>query len=171
MAKSPGEAVPRRRLWLALGGRRDAHPVGRNLLGRTRLAARDLPRGFERTVRLPRRAPTTDRESTLCFPTVSYLRYSRAPAPLLAQGVVFTLIIIRVGLGYTLNDSSAGPKVSDGTYTGPSAIQTIGGTELALRPMAINVSVSRTDDRQSLETYDRKDARAMTDVESGTSHP
>ncbi|KAI0738215.1 hypothetical protein C8Q80DRAFT_1275742 [Daedaleopsis nitida] len=90
---------------------------------------------------------------------------------LTTQGVVFTLIIIRVGLGYTLNDSSAGPKVSDGTYTGPSAIQTIGGTELSLRPMAINVSVSRTNDRQSLETYDRKDVRDMTDIESGTSRP
>ena len=74
---------------------------------------------------------------------------------------MFTLIIIRVGLGYTMNEVSA-KKASD--YHG----QTIGGTDYNLRPVAINVSVSRTHDRQSMEMYDRKDA-AINDIESGTS--
>ncbi|KAM5545500.1 hypothetical protein V8D89_000837 [Ganoderma adspersum] len=76
-------------------------------------------------------------------------------------GVVFTLIIIRVGLGYTMAEVS-GKQTSD--FHG----QTIGGTDYNLRPVAINVSVSRTHDRQSLETYDRK-GNAMNDIESGTS--
>ncbi|TBU44153.1 hypothetical protein BD309DRAFT_958987 [Dichomitus squalens] len=76
-------------------------------------------------------------------------------------GVVFTLIIIRVGLGYTMNEVSA---KGGSEFQG----QTIGGTDYNLRPVAINVSVSRTHDRQSLEVYDSKD-RTMTDIESGTS--
>ena len=78
-----------------------------------------------------------------------------------SQGVVFTLIIIRVGLGYTMAEVS-GKQTSD--FHG----QTIGGTDYNLRPVAINVSVSRTHDRQSLETYDRK-GNPMNDIESGTS--
>ena len=82
------------------------------------------------------------------------------------QGVVFTLIIIRVGLGYTMNEVS-GNKASE-NYTSGGPVTSIGGTEYSLRPVAINVSVSRTHDRQSLETYDRK-GNPMNDIESGTS--
>ena len=69
------------------------------------------------------------------------------------QGIVFTLIIIRVGLGYTMDEVSAN-KVSDNYHGGGGPVQSIGGTEYGLRPVAINVSVSRTHDRQSLETYE-----------------
>ncbi len=79
----------------------------------------------------------------------------------MSQGVVFTLIIIRVGLGYTMAEVS-GKQTSD--FHG----QTIGGTDYNLRPLAINVSVSSTNDRQSLEAYGRK-AAAVDDIESGTS--
>ncbi|KAL7278438.1 hypothetical protein ACG7TL_007435 [Trametes sanguinea] len=81
-------------------------------------------------------------------------------------GVVFTLIIIRVGLGYTMNDSvSGGGHVSD--RAGPSQLQTIGGHSYPLQPVAINVSVSRTHDRASFEGYDRKEGPVVSDVESG----
>ncbi len=49
-----------------------------------------------------------------------------------------------------------------------TAVQSIGGTEYGMRPLAINVSVTRTNDRQSLEMYDQKD-RSLGEVESGTS--
>ncbi|KAI1793718.1 hypothetical protein LXA43DRAFT_1073066 [Ganoderma leucocontextum] len=75
-------------------------------------------------------------------------------------GVVFTLIIIRVGLGDTMSEVS-GKQTSD--FHG----QTIGGTDYNLRPVAINVSVTQADDRLSLEV-DRKDS-TMNDLESGTS--
>lgn len=84
------------------------------------------------------------------------------------QGVVFTLIIIRVGLGYTMDEIS-GNKGSASTAAGP--VTTIGGTEYGMRPLAINVSVSQTHDgRTSLDndTIDQKD-HGITDVESGTS--
>ncbi|TFK90719.1 hypothetical protein K466DRAFT_484278 [Polyporus arcularius HHB13444] len=80
-------------------------------------------------------------------------------------GVVFTLIIIRVGLGYTMNEIS-GNKDTD--HFPSTAVQSIGGTEYGMRPLAINVSVTRTNDRQSLEMYDQKD-RSLGEVESGTS--
>ena len=78
---------------------------------------------------------------------------------------MFTLIIIRVGLGYTMNEVSG----NKGTDNFPStAVQSIGGTEYGMRPLAINVSVQRTHDRASLEVYDQKD-RGLSEVESGTS--
>ncbi|KAI8992748.1 hypothetical protein BD414DRAFT_482075 [Trametes punicea] len=78
-------------------------------------------------------------------------------------GVVFTLIIIRVGLGYTMNDSvSGGGNISD-----RAAVQTIGGHAYPLQPVAINVSVSRTHDRASFEAYDRKEPPVGSDIESG----
>ena len=66
---------------------------------------------------------------------------------------MFTLIIIRVGLGYTLNESSGPQGISDRHIRN----QELSNGEYQLRPVAINVSVSRTDDRQSLELYDRKE--------------
>ncbi|OJT12260.1 hypothetical protein TRAPUB_11194 [Trametes pubescens] len=86
-------------------------------------------------------------------------------------GVVFTLIIIRVGLGYTMNDSvsggGAGGNISD--RAGPAShLQTIGGHAYPLQPVAINVSVSRTHDRASFDGYDQKGPRPdISDVESG----
>ncbi|RPD58602.1 hypothetical protein L226DRAFT_489856 [Lentinus tigrinus ALCF2SS1-7] len=68
-------------------------------------------------------------------------------------GLVFTLIIIRVGLGYSLNESSGAQVISDRHVRN----QELSHGDYQLRPMAINVSVSRTDDRQSLELYDRKE--------------
>lgn len=83
-------------------------------------------------------------------------------------GVVFTLIIIRVGLGDTMSEVSGGR-----TRTSEFHGQTIGGTDFNLRPVAINVSVSRSQahDRHSLELddVDRKDDRTLNDIESGAS--
>ena len=80
---------------------------------------------------------------------------------------MFTLIIIRVGLGYTMNDSvsgggGGGANLSD--RGDPRQLQTIGGHSYPLQPVAINVSVSRTHDRASFEGYDHKLA---SDIESG----
>ncbi len=72
---------------------------------------------------------------------------------------MFTLIIIRVGLGYTLNDSSGMQGVSDRVRN-----QEI-SHDYPLRPVAINVSVSHTNDRQSLEIYDHKQPG---DIEAGS---
>ncbi|PIL34710.1 hypothetical protein GSI_03491 [Ganoderma sinense ZZ0214-1] len=89
-------------------------------------------------------------------------------------GVVFTLIIIRVGLGETVSELSGGR-----TRTSEFHGQTIGGTDYNLRPLAINVSVSRSQahdhDRRSLDMFDRKAdagadiADADADLESGGS--
>ena len=81
---------------------------------------------------------------------------------------MFTLIIIRVGLGYTLN-SSSGAQVSDRTRHagGGAGVTSLPGQDYPLRPVAINVSVSRTHDRQSLDMYDRKDP--VGDLESANS--
>lgn len=73
---------------------------------------------------------------------------------------MFTLIIIRVGLGETMSENS-------GRQTSEFRGQTIGGTDFNLRPVAINVSVTQADDRRSLETV-HKDI-AINDLESGTS--
>ncbi|KAI0655778.1 hypothetical protein C8Q70DRAFT_415098 [Cubamyces menziesii] len=94
-------------------------------------------------------------------------------------GIVFTLIIIRVGLGYTVNDSvSGGGNVSGHGDSGrgvpavqlQSAVNGVDTNAYPLQPVAINVSVSRTYDRASFEGfgYDRKDAPMSSDVESGT---
>ena len=85
---------------------------------------------------------------------------------------MFTLIIIRVGLGDTMSELSGGR-----TRTSEFHGQTIGGTDYNLRPLAINVSVSRSQahDRQSLDMFDRKAgdgadlAERDQDVESGAS--
>ncbi|KAI0742276.1 hypothetical protein C8Q80DRAFT_1107918 [Daedaleopsis nitida] len=80
-------------------------------------------------------------------------------------GVVFTLIIIRVGLGYTLNETSGG-QVSDRHHGGHGATaqHNISSNNYQLRPVAINVSVSRENDRNSLDMYDRKEP---VDIEAG----
>ena len=76
---------------------------------------------------------------------------------------MFTLIIIRVGLGYTVREIS-GNSTGGFTSHGP-AVQTIGGSNIGLRPMAINVQVSQENDGSSIEMYDHKHG----DVESGRS--
>ena len=92
-----------------------------------------------------------------------------------SQGVVFTLIIIRVGLGYTL-DSTTGPARGGPSdhrgFTGigggvgiTSGTGQLSANEYQLRPVAINVSVQREHDRSSLDLYDRKDG---ADLETGT---
>ena len=82
------------------------------------------------------------------------------------QGVVFTLIIIRVGLGYTV--SGSGPTPSDGRYQGPQGTSNaLPRAEYPLHPVSINVSVSRTHDRASLEVYGTKEGAG--DLEAGKS--
>ncbi|KAI9061938.1 hypothetical protein FKP32DRAFT_1575162 [Trametes sanguinea] len=79
-------------------------------------------------------------------------------------GIVFTLIIIRVGLGYTVNGSvSGGGTVSDRAHSGP--LPSAGGNAYPLQPVAISVSVNRTYDRASFEGFDSKPS-STTDVES-----
>ncbi len=79
---------------------------------------------------------------------------------------MFTLIIIRIGLGDIMSQIS-------GNRTSEFQGQTIGGTDFNLRPLAINVSVSRSQahDRQSLEMFDRKEDGDLNDndIESGAS--
>ncbi|KAI0753775.1 hypothetical protein C8Q74DRAFT_336231 [Fomes fomentarius] len=75
-------------------------------------------------------------------------------------GLVFTLIIIRVGLGYTLNETS-GAQISDHR---PGPATHAQSNDYQLRPVAINVSVSSTDDRRSLEVYNHKER----DLETGS---
>ena len=77
---------------------------------------------------------------------------------------MFTLIIIRVGLGYTLDNSTGPARVSDHRGAGVGAGQ-LSGNSYQLRPVAINVSVQREHDRSSLDLYDRKDG---VDLETGT---
>ncbi|OBZ74463.1 hypothetical protein A0H81_05112 [Grifola frondosa] len=78
-------------------------------------------------------------------------------------GVVFTLIIIRVGLGYSLADSKA-PAIVD-SHQLQSAQH-----EYPLRPMAINVTVSRhpKSDRTSFEQYDQKNLSVTKDSDIET---
>ncbi|KAH9916603.1 uncharacterized protein BXZ73DRAFT_105796 [Epithele typhae] len=90
-------------------------------------------------------------------------------------GITFTLIIIRVGLSESTDRESSRsfprPKPRLGGTTGPGgagsrlsvvpgqrdpAIAVSGAQAYAMRPLAINVSVSRTHDRQSFDEYDRK---------------
>lgn len=80
---------------------------------------------------------------------------------------MFTLIIIRVGLGYTVREIS-GNSTNGFTSHGP-AVQTIGGSNIGLRPMAINVQVSQENDGSSIEMYDHKHTMAGEDIESGRS--
>ena len=89
--------------------------------------------------------------------------------PAHAQGVVFTLIIIRVGLGYTLDNSAGGAGRVSSDHPGLAARSGTGGGFAAptypLRPLAINVSVSREQDRASPDMFDRKEP--VGDLEVG----
>ena len=84
------------------------------------------------------------------------------------QGIVFTLIIIRVGLGETASEHSKG-LAGESRVTNPPPSLPVNGQQFPLRPLAINVSVSRTHDRASLEEYDKKEIVAARgfDIESG----
>lgn len=63
MVEPPCQTFPRRGgRDFALGGGRDAYPVRRGLLRRPRVPPRHLPRGFERSVCVPRRAPAAYRK-------------------------------------------------------------------------------------------------------------
>ncbi|CDO76073.1 hypothetical protein BN946_scf184814.g6 [Trametes cinnabarina] len=85
-------------------------------------------------------------------------------------GIVFTLIIIHVGLGYTVNGSvSGGGTVSDRAAHGP--LPSVGANAYPLQPVTISVSVNRTYDRASFEGYDSKPGSSATDVESGKVSP
>lgn len=91
------------------------------------------------------------------------------------QGVTFTLIIIRVGLGYTITSATGGGK---SLSTDPRGISTGGGmlstgatatNEYPLRPVAINVSVQREHDGLSLEESvdDKTPVGGDGDLEAG----
>ena len=82
--------------------------------------------------------------------------------------MVFTLIIIRVGLNETASEHSKG-HLPDSRLPAAATSLPSNGTAYPLRPLAINVSVSRTHDRASLEAYDRKEEVATkgSDFESG----
>ncbi|TBU39011.1 hypothetical protein BD309DRAFT_970594 [Dichomitus squalens] len=83
-------------------------------------------------------------------------------------GIVFTLIIIRVGLNDTTSEHSKGHMADSRiTTTAPVLPPNVAG--YPLRPLAISVSVSRTHDRTSFEGFDRKEAAVTkdSDIESG----
>ncbi|RPD72789.1 hypothetical protein L226DRAFT_436617, partial [Lentinus tigrinus ALCF2SS1-7] len=79
-------------------------------------------------------------------------------------GIVFTLIIIRVGLSETAGDSSkAGHAISeDSRVAAPPPGRGPHSAHYPMRPLAINVSVSRTHDRSSLDGFERKDVVHVT---------
>ncbi len=87
-----------------------------------------------------------------------------------SQGVVFTLIIIRVGLNETTSEHSKG-HLAD-SRGAPPPLQSH-AQQYPMRPLAISVSVAREHDRASLEAYDvdQKGTGVMheSDVESGNS--
>ncbi|KAI0328846.1 hypothetical protein GY45DRAFT_1372082 [Cubamyces sp. BRFM 1775] len=104
-------------------------------------------------------------------------------------GIVFTLIIIRVGLASTMNDSVRGgsgdglPHHHRGAHRSavPGQLQTIGGHTYPLQPVAINVSVSCVRDGDgeadadgvSFDAFgsDGKERHVVDDVESGKMSP
>ncbi|KAI0640930.1 hypothetical protein C8Q79DRAFT_423466 [Trametes meyenii] len=81
-------------------------------------------------------------------------------------GVVFSLIIIRVGLSSTTNESTEPHR-----HPAPSDTRLSGAVpgQFPMRPLAINVSVSKTHDRTSFEAYDQKEVSVIkdSDIESG----
>ena len=81
---------------------------------------------------------------------------------------MFTLIIIRVGLNETTSEHSKGHAMDSRMTAGGPALPA-SGQGYPMRPLAINVSVSRTHDRASFEGYDRKEATVVkdSDIESG----
>ena len=97
-----------------------------------------------------------------------------------SQGITFTLIIIRVGLGETSSENSnlkAHRLPVDAAGAPPLASLQSHGQPYPLRTLAVNVSVSRTYDRASFDVYEQKDASdsgvhgTVTDVESGQGGP
>ena len=90
---------------------------------------------------------------------------------------MFTLIIIRVGISETAGDSSSkGHAIShDSRITAAPAHGPHNSQHYPMRPLAINVSVSRTHDRSSLDGYERKDVvhvkQDLGDLESGSITP
>ena len=88
---------------------------------------------------------------------------------------MFTLIIIRVGLNETTSEFSRGgdPTIGAESRIGAPPVHAIHASQYQqypMRPLAINVSVSRTHDRASFEAYDGKDAvrtKKDPDLESG----
>ncbi|OBZ74465.1 hypothetical protein A0H81_05110 [Grifola frondosa] len=78
-------------------------------------------------------------------------------------GVVFTLIIIRVGLGHSLTESHPHP-IADSHQVH------CGQHEYPLRPVAISVTVSRPlqTDRTSFEQYKNRSVTEDADIETGS---
>lgn len=84
-----------------------------------------------------------------------------------AQGVVFTLIIIRVGLGYTMDHATIGLRRAD--KHGLRSLTAQGKTTERSVAINVDVSVSRLRDAD-IESYrtDSKDADDKVDLESQT---
>lgn len=82
-----------------------------------------------------------------CYIANSFAQYTVLDAMTPLIGVVFTLIIIRVGLGYT--GHSTGDKGLPEARV-PAQSQ----NDYQLRPVAINVQVSRHHDRNSFDQYE-----------------
>ncbi|RDX48938.1 hypothetical protein OH76DRAFT_1351387 [Lentinus brumalis] len=90
-------------------------------------------------------------------------------------GVVFTLIIIRVGLNETASDAGHGVS-QDSRIAAAPPHSPHHAQHYAMRPLAINVSVSQTHDAESLDGFERKDVVHVTkdpvlDLESGSITP
>ncbi|KAM5534184.1 hypothetical protein V8D89_008983 [Ganoderma adspersum] len=93
-------------------------------------------------------------------------------------GITFTLIIIRVGLGETASEHSnlkAHRVPVDAAGAPPLGSLQSHGQPYALRPLAVNVSVSRTCDRASFDLYEQKEAsdtatNSRSDIEDALGH-
>ncbi|KAI0742409.1 hypothetical protein C8Q80DRAFT_1221032 [Daedaleopsis nitida] len=90
-------------------------------------------------------------------------------------GIVFTLIIIRVGLNETTSEASRGgphgePRINAAHPVHPHREHPMPFQQYPMRPLAINVSVSKTHDRASFDAYDGQDVihvQKDVDLESG----
>ena len=98
------------------------------------------------------------------------------------QGITFTLIIIRVGLGETasehsnLNEAARRMQV-DAAGAPPLTSLQSHGQPYQLRPLAVNISVSQTSDWAGFDVYAQKEletsdtaTNSRSDVEDALGH-
>ncbi|KAM5537255.1 hypothetical protein V8D89_008985 [Ganoderma adspersum] len=93
-------------------------------------------------------------------------------------GITFTLIIIRVCLGETASEQSTlktHRMPVDAAGAPPLTSLQSHGQPYALRPLAVNISVSRTCDRASFDLYEQKEAsdtatNSRSDIEDALGH-
>ena len=93
------------------------------------------------------------------------------------QGITFTLIIIRVGLGDTANEHSnlrTHRMQADAAGAPPLTSLQSHGQPYQLRPLAVNVSVSQTSDWAGFDVYAQKELETSdtaTNSRSGVEDP